>query len=110
MFSECFGVLLVLFSSFVVYRVIPLLLSHSEIFFLSAQEQCCDSKNVAQKRSHCALPSLSLFGKADLVLIGSEIHRQPFASPISSSTWLSWVARALLVCGQPILVRLVPSP
>jgi hypothetical protein len=53
MFSESFGfgLLLSLFSSFVVYRVIPLLLSHYEILSpLSARVQCRDSKNVTQKR------------------------------------------------------------
>ena len=84
MFSECLRVQLVLFSSVVVYRVIPLLLSHYEIFSLSAQEQCCDSRNVAQKRSHCALTALSrpchVRARLIWVLIGSEIHRQAFAS------------------------------
>jgi hypothetical protein len=75
-FLACFyvlGVLLVLFSSFVVYRVILFLLSHYEnLSPLSAQVQCRDSKNVAQKRS--PVPVI-VRARPIWVLIGSEIHR-----------------------------------
>jgi hypothetical protein len=61
-----------LFSSFVIHRVTPLLLSHYEnLSLLSTQVQCRDSKNVAQGRS--PIPVL-VRAEPTRVLIGSEIH------------------------------------
>jgi hypothetical protein len=67
-----------LFTSFVVRRVTPLLLSHYEIIsLLSTQVQCRDSKNVARKRS----PVPVLVRAEPTVLIGSEIHLSPSPPP-----------------------------